>query len=755
MSDILKRLAGLSPEKRDLLLKQLQAKGARTPQAPALPALAPRPQGQTVLPLSFSQQRLWFLEQLEPGTARYNVPMAVRLSGALDTQVLERVLDELVRRHEPLRTTFRMEADASVQVIGPVAGVSLSVTDLSELPAERREAEALRLATEESLRPFDLERGPLLRATLLRLGTREHVLLLGMHHIVSDGWSMGVLVREFGLLYAAFAQGAGSPLPELPVQYADHALWQRQWLQGPELERHLAFWREQLSGAARALELPTDKPRPPEQTFHGAALPITLPRELSASLKTLCQSEGVTPFMLLLAAFQVVLGRSSGQEDFCVGTPIAGRDQAQLEGLIGFFANTLALRARLGGNPSFRELLRRVRESTVRALAHQHLPFEKLVEELQPERDLGRSPLFQVLFTFQNTPAPELSLAGLTLRPFVVDTNVARFELELNFGETPSGLQGSLVYNTDLFDAATPARMIEHLRVLLEGVVASPDTRLSELPLLTAAERQRVLVEWNPPSVPFAADTCLPHLFEAQVERTPGGARPRLRGRVAHLPRAQRSAPTGSPMPCGPWAWGRRAAWACAWSARRELVVALLGILKAGGAYVPLDPVLAARAARLHAGGLRRARARHPGARPRALASDAGVTRLERGLARRGVPARRQSRERSGGPATWPMSSTPRAARAGPRACRCRTARCPTSSRPWMHGSRCRARGVWLAVTSISFDISVLELLWTLARGFLRGGAEGHPGDGAGCPRPCAGTPSPTCSARPRSRARW
>ncbi|WP_375772564.1 non-ribosomal peptide synthase/polyketide synthase [Archangium gephyra] len=717
MSDILKRLASLSPEKRDLLLKQLNAKAARAPQAPAIPPLEPRPGGEAAVPLSFAQQRLWFLEQLEPGTARYNVPMAVRLRGTLETAVLDRVFTELLRRHEPLRTTFRVEADTAVQVIAPTAGFRLPVVDLTVLPAERREDEARRLATEEAQRPFELERGPLLRTTLLKLDAREHVLLLTMHHIVSDGWSMGVLVRELGQLYAAFSRGQPSPLPELPVQYADYALWQRQWLQDKALEKQLTFWKEQLAGASPALELPTDRPRPPEQTFHGAALSWTLPRELSDSLKALGQREGVTPFMLLLAAFQVVLHRYSGQESFCIGTPMAGRDQARLEGLIGFFANTLALRTRLEGNPTFRELLQRVRESTVRAFSHQHLPFEKLVEELQPERDLGRSPLFQVLFSFQNTPTSEPALAGLTLHPIHLETSVSKFELELNVGETPDGLHGSFVYNTDLFDAATISRLAGHLRVLLEGVVAAPESRLSELSLLTAAERRQVLVEWNDTAASFPADACLHHLFEAQVERTPDAPALGFEGtwltyrelnqRANRLAHALRALGVGPESRVGVRV--QRSA---------EMVVALLAILKAGGAYVPLDPTW-------------------PGERLAYMLEDSGARVLVTQAALEGTPSAsdtavvrvdvdspalasgRDENPSSGAMAgnlayilyTSGSTGQPKGVQVPHRT---------VSNFFTAMDARLQVpeRGVWLAVTSISFDISVLELLWTLSRGF-------------------------------------
>ena len=570
------------------LSSQLDATQASAANRP--PPLLPTSREQA-LPLSFAQQRLWFLEQLEPGTARYNVPSAVRLLGAIDATVFERVFTELVRRHEPLRTTFRAGSDSSVQIIAPTAQLRLPVMDLSALPTAQREAEALRLMTEEALRPFDLEHGPLLRVALLKLEAREHILLLTLHHIISDGWSMSVLVREVAALHEAFSQGRPSPLPELPVQYADYALWQRQWLQGEQLERQLSFWRAQLSGASPALELPTDRPRPSEQTFHGGALTVAIPLALTESLKALCQREGVTPFMLLLAAFQVVLQRYSGQDDFCVGSTIAGRDQSELEGLIGFFANTLALRARLGGNPSFRELLGRVRETTLGSYAHQHLPFEKLVEELQPERNLGRSPLFQVLFAFLNTPKTELNQTGLVLRPLDTGTSVSKFELELSLGEAPTGFLGTLVYNTDLFDASTVTRMIEHLRVLLEGVVASPESPISELPMLTESERHQVLVDWNQAHRELPASPLVHRLFEAQVRLTPGA--PALRFGSETLSYSELNARSNQlahhlrRLGVGP-----DVLVAICLERSPDLIVSLLATLKAGGAWLPLDPSL-------------------------------------------------------------------------------------------------------------------------------------------------------------------
>ncbi|REG14198.1 phosphopantetheine binding protein, partial [Archangium gephyra] len=350
------------------------------------------------LPLSFAQQRLWFLDQLEPGSAFYNVPAVVKLKGELDVGALERSFEELVRRHEALRTTFRVENGEPVQVISEEPRLAFPVEELSGLPEAEREAEAKRRVEEEALRPFDLARGPLLRTKLLKLGEREHVLVLVMHHIVSDGWSMGLLVRELGGLYEAFSRGKPSPLAELPVQYADYAAWQRQWLSGEVLEEQLGYWRKQLEGAPPALELPTDKPRPAVQSFRGGYRGFQWPRELQDAVKALAKKEGATPFMVLLAAFQTVLARYAGQQDVSVGSPIANRTRAETEGLIGFFVNTLVLRSKLDGDTTFRELLGQVREVTLGAYAHQEVPFEKLVEELRPERDLSRGPLFQVMF---------------------------------------------------------------------------------------------------------------------------------------------------------------------------------------------------------------------------------------------------------------------------------------------------------------------------------------------------------------------
>ncbi|HZI16901.1 MAG TPA: amino acid adenylation domain-containing protein, partial [Myxococcus sp.] len=467
------------------------------------------------LPLSFAQQRLWFIDQLEQGSAAYNNLAALRIEGDLDLSALERCFQEVTERHEALRTTFASDEGAAVQRIAPSAAVSLETLDLTRLPEAEREAESRRLAEEESLRPFDLARGPMLRTRLLLLDERRYVLLLAMHHIVSDGWSMGVLIREVVALYEAFSQGQPSPLPPLPVQYADYAVWQREALRGDNLEKQLAWWRGELRGAPQVLELPTDKPRPEVQSFQGASLPVRLPRTLTDQVKALAQREGATPFMVLLAAYGVLLQRLSGQDDVCVGSPIAGRSRQEVEGLIGFFVNTLVLRTRMQGDPSFRELLGRVREATLGAYARQDVPFEKLVDELQVQRSLGRSPLFQVMLILQNAPMPALAVPGVTLNLMEVASRTTRFELTLNLSETEDGFAGTFDYSTELFEAETVQRLARQLEVVLEAAVSEPQQRLSLLPVLPSEERQRLLVDWNRTHADYPRSSTLPHVFSA------------------------------------------------------------------------------------------------------------------------------------------------------------------------------------------------------------------------------------------------
>jgi len=539
------------------------------------------------LQLSFAQQRLWFLDQMQAGAA-YNIHYALRLQGRLDRAALRASLEEIVRRHEALRTTFPARAGRPVQVIAPALTVPLPEVDLSGLPETERENRARELANEEARRPIDLATGPLLHATLLQLAAEDHVLLLTIHHIVADGWSMGVLSRELTALYRAFARREPSPLPELAIQYADFSAWQRQWLRGEVLDRQLRYWKERLDGLP-TLQLPTDRPRPALATYRGSTHPFALPLRLLQRLRALGLSEGVTLYMTLLAAFEVLLSRYSGQEDIVVGSPIANRGRPEAEQLIGFFVNSLALRIDLSGDPRFRDLLGRVRTVALGAYDHQDLPFEKLVEELQPDRDMSRNPLFQVTFALQNAPAPPLDLGGLRVQPVAYDVNVTRFDLELHTWEHAGGLVGLFVYSTELFDAATIERMAGHLATLLEAVVEDPDRRLSELPLLTERERRLILVEWNATANGRIPEAPLHELFEVQAERTPEatalvfedqemgyGELNRRANRLAHFLCARGVGPDVRVGIC--------------LERSLDLVVAILGTLKAGGAYVPMDP---------------------------------------------------------------------------------------------------------------------------------------------------------------------
>jgi acyl carrier protein len=447
------------------------------------------------LPLSFAQQRLWFINQLEPGSAFYNVPSAVRLKGDLKRGALEQTLTEIVRRHEVLRTRFGTVDGRAVQVIEDAEPVKLEVVDLSELEVEAREARVREWAAQEAATPFDLSRGPLLRVKLLRLDEQEHVVLLTMHHIVMDGWSLGIFIREIATLYEAFMDGRPSPLPELSIQYGDFALWQRAYLQGEVLEQQLKYWREQLAGAQTVLKLPTDKPRPAIYSYRGATHRFILPEDVTAPLRKLSQEQGCTLFMTLLAIFKTLLYRYAQQEDILVGTAIANRNRSETEDLIGFFVNTLVLRTDLAGNPSFRALMQRVRETTVGAYVHQDMPFEKLVEELQPERSLSHAPLFQVAFGVHNAPFQNLTLPGLELSPMDFNFDAGRFDLTLWMLENKNKLSGIWYYNTDLFEAATIKRMQGHFVTILQNVLAQPDTPLSEIEMLTEDEKKQQLAQ--------------------------------------------------------------------------------------------------------------------------------------------------------------------------------------------------------------------------------------------------------------------
>jgi hypothetical protein len=466
----------------------------------------PRRASDAPIPLSYAQEQIWFLEQLAPGSS-YHIARAFTFEGSLDSVALTRSLDAVVARHEALRTSFAIEAGQPVQALAPALALSMPVLDLRALPVPVREEEAHRLEREEVLRPFDLAAGPVLRLTLLRLAPERSVLLLTLHHIAADGWSLGIFLKELGELYRAFAGGVEPSLPPLPIQYADFALWQRERLGGDVLEKLLAFWRTQLAGAPPVLALPTDRPRPLIQSFRGAGCRRALPRELTARLRSFGEKEGATPFMALLAAFQSLLLRHTGQEDLVVGSPVAGRSRSELEGLIGLFINMLVLRTSLASGPGFRELVGRVREVALSAYAHQEMPFEKLVTELSPERNLGHAPVFQVIFVLQSAAWEKLDLPGIALAPREIKREETKVDLMFAIHETGDGLALALQYDRDLFDGTTMARLAAQYEELLSAALAEPDLPVSELPALLPAERHQVFHEWNDTSAAYS-----PHL---------------------------------------------------------------------------------------------------------------------------------------------------------------------------------------------------------------------------------------------------
>jgi amino acid adenylation domain-containing protein len=557
--------------------------------------LARRERG-PVSPMSFAQQRLWFLDQLEPGSAFYNIPLAVRMRGQLKVRALEQALSEIVRRHEALRTTFRSEGGEPVQVVGAPYEVELQVEDLSGLGEEEREAMSRRLAAAEAWRPFDLSAGPLLRVRVLRLAEDEHVLLLTMHHIVSDGWSMEVLFKELTTLYEAFSEGKQSPLTELPAQYADYAAWQRNYLQGEMLERQLAYWRERLANPADALELPADHTRPAVPDYRGAGRTLVLPRETTRALKALARRESVTLFMTLLAAFKALLARYTGQHDIVVGTPVANRTIAGVEGLVGCFLNVLALRTDLSGDPAFVELLRRERETALAAYAHQDVPFELLLEALQPQRDLSRSPLFQVLFNMLEFEEPAAEQTGLVLEQLPLVHPPARFDLTFYARERGEELHLLAVYRADLFEPSTVETMLGHLRTLLEGVAADPARRLSELPLMGDAERARLRRGANAvspprPRVEFGRDETeqtIAARFERQAERH--ARRVAVRTKRHEWTYAELDAEAGRAAAAVVAACGEGSGRAALlFEHDAPMLAGVLGALKANKTYVPLD----------------------------------------------------------------------------------------------------------------------------------------------------------------------
>ncbi len=542
-------------------------------------------------PLSFSQQRVWFLEKLAPETSVYNIPLAIRLKGPLSVGALERSFAEIVRRHEILRTSFGEASGEPAQFVTSSSESRVELVDLTNLAIEEREREAARRVSDDANRTFDLEHGPLVNITLIRLADDHHVLLVNMHHLVSDLWSTGVLLHELNALYNAFIAGQPSPLRDLAIQYRDYARWQREYLQGDVLDEVLEYWKTQLHDAPRVLELPTDRPRPAIQTYSGSRESFFLPISLKSALEDLGKKEHVTLFMTLLAAFKVLISRYARLEDLVIGLPVAGRNSTETNELIGFFVNTLVLRTDLSGDPTFREFLKRVRSVCSGAYAHAEIPLEVLVETLKPERSLAYSPLFQVMFAYQNAPQSPLSLTNLVAFPFDIEIRTSMFDLGLFIWERPDGLLATLDYSTDLFDRSTAQRLLRHFHVLLEGVAANPDERISRLPLLSAEERRILLLDWNQTRSDYPLGACLHTLFEQQAERTPEARAVFCEGQQLTYRELNQKANQLAHRLRELGVTAETVVGICL-ERSLDLIVGLLGILKAGGAFLPLDPEL-------------------------------------------------------------------------------------------------------------------------------------------------------------------
>ncbi|MBW4507955.1 MAG: amino acid adenylation domain-containing protein [Scytonematopsis contorta HA4267-MV1] len=582
------QITNLSPEKRALLELKLQNKknkNTNTPQYEEIPKISNRDS----VPLSFSQERLWFLEQLETDNPFYNIPGTFLLKGNLNLKVLQQSLSEIIRRHEVLRTSFQIVNGTPVQVINQEATTNINLVDLQQHSEKERQTLLQQLVQKEAITPFNLEVAPFIRCTLVQMSSTEYVLLLTMHHIISDAWSVGVLIQELSSLYKAFCEGRPSPLPELPIQYADFAVWQRQQLSGSVLETQLNYWQEHLTGASELLQLSTDRSRPSVQTYQGATQSFTLNTDITQKLQTLSHKSNSTLFMTLQAAFATLLYRYTGQPDILIGSPIANRNRSEIESLIGFFVNTLVLRSRFEDNPSFESLLAQVRKTTIKAYENQDVSFEQVVEVLQPQRSLSHSPLFQVMFALQNAPIGKLELPAVTLSKLEQENTIAKLDLTVSMTETSQGLVGEWEYNTDLFDASTIKQMAGHFHNLLSAIVENPQQAVNELPLLNAAERHHLLTKWDDTANKYPTDKCIHQLFEQQVENRPDAIAvvfekeqltyQQLNQRANQLAHHLLSLGVGPEVLVG----------ICV-EHSVEMVVGLLGILKAGGAYVPLDP---------------------------------------------------------------------------------------------------------------------------------------------------------------------
>jgi len=579
------RIADLSPSKRALLALHLKQQAVASSAEQSIP----RRSKDGPLPLSFSQQRLWLLNQLDPDSPVYNIPKAVQINGPLQVDTLHRSLETIIARHTALRTTFKLIDGEPQQTVSKEWSLNLPVISLSHLPQANKDDEVERLLNEHIIKPFDLTRDLLLRPMLIQIEPETYILLLVTHHIASDGWSSNILFQEISAFYTAFSKGEAASLPELPIQYTDFALWQREQLQGEVLEKQLAYWREQLRDAPPILELPTDHPRTKVKTSFGGRQSITLPKSLYDSLKALSKRQNATLFMTLLAAFKILLYRYTAQEHMVVGTPIANRTRLEIENLIGFFVNTLVMHTDLSENPTFKEVLVRVRDVALGAYSHQDLPFEKLVEALQPERHLHVNPLFQVMFIFQDASNKTLTLPGLTVSNLPKRIGTEQFDLTLSMYETAAGLNGYLTYNADLFESATIERMIGHFQTLLEGIVANPEMTISQLPLLTDTERQQLLVDWNDTVTSCQPGQCIHHLFEAQAVQTPEAIAV-ISGdeQLTYLELNQRANQVAHYLKR--YGVGPETLVGICMERSLDMIISLMAILKTGAGYVPLDP---------------------------------------------------------------------------------------------------------------------------------------------------------------------
>ncbi len=587
MNDIEQRIAALSPAQRALFEQRLKQKSLGSKNVSTQVSAISKRQTSDAPPLSLAQERFWLMHQLESEIHLYNESNLFRFTGKLNGEALEKSLNEVIKRHEILRTNFQLLDGKPVQIIASDLTLNLPIIDLQEVSESDREVKVKQIIQEISSRPFDLTQGALLRAILLKIQPNEHLFLVTMHHILCDGWSMKVFFQELANFYQAFSENKPSNLPELPIQYADFAIWQREKIARQEYANHLSYWKQQLAGTLPVLELPTDYPRPAVQSFRGARASLVLSENLTQALKSLSQREGVTLFVLLLTAFKILLHRYTGQLDLLVGTPISDRTQIETERLIGCMLNTLVLRTDLSGNPSFRQLLARVRDVTLAAFAHQELPFEQLVKELQPNRDLSHTPLFQVMFVFLEAPLLSLELPGLMMQPLMVDSGISKFDITLFLEDSKQGLIGAVEYNTDLFKPETIARMLGHFQTLLEGIITDPEQEISNLPLLTATE-MRQFVEWNDTQFEYP-QACIQELFEAQVERTPDAVAVVFEGESLTYRELNQQANQLAHYLRGLRVEAETLVGICL-ERSLNMIVALLAILKAGGAYLPLDP---------------------------------------------------------------------------------------------------------------------------------------------------------------------